>query len=88
MTDDLNQCAAGLLGNGLGQLVFLFLEIDELDLDQLMEGQLRVDASDESRADAVAANFEDRFEELRLAPEAAAIGGGELRCGGHDFDKK
>jgi len=75
MPDDLQQRAPGGRGDLFGQLVPFFFEVAELDLDQFMQGQFLLNAGEKSLAHPVVAHFENGFEQLSLAFEAAAVGG-------------
>jgi hypothetical protein len=78
MPDDLEKLALGACGDFGRERFFLLLEGREFDFDEAVKGKFLFHAGKEGRGDALVAYFEDGFETLSLAFEAAAVG----RCKG------
>lgn len=79
MADHLHQGAPGEIGDLFRQLVLFFLKVGEFDLDQFVQQQFRFDSGQERLAHAVMPHFEDGFEQLPPASEAAAVGGSNFK---------
>jgi len=77
--DHLQHGAVRRFGDAFGKPVPFLFEIGELDFNQFVQGQFVFDACEKSLAHAVVPYFEDGFEKLRLAFEAATVGG--CQCG-------
>jgi hypothetical protein len=73
ITDPEYNEAAGSFQDHRSQGVLLFLEMVELDFDELMASEGVVEGGEEWLGDAGLADFKDRFEALGLRLEAAKL---------------